>query len=322
MIERKLDTVNIFIKNEYYDKYVNLLRANKDRRYEVRKTQCHHIIPRFYYKLNNLKIDNKKDNKINLLYKDHLLAHYYLFFCLNDTKYKLATRYAIDIVLGHKNFPISEKDFIQFLPDIQNFYEQSRILLSNNNPMKIEKHKKHHDNVMRSADVKSKISISMKAVRESQKDYINIHKGNDIGKRISPELLEKYLSDGWELGVKNSGYIKVYKDDKETAIPPTKLSQYLEDGWKRGGRPGRVSKEHREKINKSLNKEVYCIDTNNKEIARFKSVFDAAYWWYDNGYGRTRKKPDNYKYLANNIKKSFEDDVFIEDLKWIYADRR
>ena len=35
----------------------------------------HHIIPRSWYKQNNLQIDESKSNKIFLLHKDHCIAH-------------------------------------------------------------------------------------------------------------------------------------------------------------------------------------------------------------------------------------------------------
>ena len=39
------------------------------------------ILPKNYFRLNHLSIDESRENKINLLYKDHLLAHKYLAGC-------------------------------------------------------------------------------------------------------------------------------------------------------------------------------------------------------------------------------------------------
>lgn len=49
------------------------------------KTQLHHIIPRKYYTYNKLEINNSRENLVNLLYKDHILAHYYLALCAKET---------------------------------------------------------------------------------------------------------------------------------------------------------------------------------------------------------------------------------------------
>lgn len=80
-IKIKLLATNYFIDNEYLDKYCELIELNKDTKRERPKTQSHHIIPVSYFKLSELPIDNSKENRVNLLYKDHILAHYYLCLC-------------------------------------------------------------------------------------------------------------------------------------------------------------------------------------------------------------------------------------------------
>ena len=77
-LKEKLLATKCFIDNEYLDKYCELIELNKDTKKEKYKTQIHHIIPKCYYELNNLEIDNSKENLVNLLYKDHFLSHYYL----------------------------------------------------------------------------------------------------------------------------------------------------------------------------------------------------------------------------------------------------
>ena len=77
----KILATNYFIDNEYLDKYCELIELNKNTKKERPKTQSHHIIPVSYFKLSELPIDNSKENRVNLLYKDHILAHYYLCLC-------------------------------------------------------------------------------------------------------------------------------------------------------------------------------------------------------------------------------------------------
>lgn len=81
--ELKLKLLNIgyFINNEYLDKYCELIINNLNTKKERPKTQSHHIIPVSYFKISKLSIDNSKENRVNLLYKDHILAHYYLCLC-------------------------------------------------------------------------------------------------------------------------------------------------------------------------------------------------------------------------------------------------
>lgn len=83
-----------FIDNEYLDQYCSLISQNKDQRKIKYQTQKHHILPRCYFKLINLEIDNSKENLVNLLYKDHILAHYYLCLCTEGKlHYRLANAF-------------------------------------------------------------------------------------------------------------------------------------------------------------------------------------------------------------------------------------
>lgn len=89
--KRELIESNQFEDNKYLDLYCDLIKSNKKREKEIYKTQKHHIIPRCYFKYNNLEIDDSQENLVNLLYKDHILAHYYLCLCCIDSilSYKL-----------------------------------------------------------------------------------------------------------------------------------------------------------------------------------------------------------------------------------------
>lgn len=74
-----------------------------------------------------------------------------------------------------------------------------------------------------------------------------------------------------------------------------------------------ISPEHRERLNKALRKSVYCVDASNTIIAEFESVKDAAQWWYEHG-----RKAAHVKNLCNDIKRSYDNDKYIDGLKWIY----
>ena len=97
----KILATNYFIDNEYLDKYCELIFNNLERRREKYKTQRHHIIPQYYFKLNNLEVDNSKENLVNLLYKDHLLSHYYLVLCSKAEIYNKLS-FSFIIMTAHK----------------------------------------------------------------------------------------------------------------------------------------------------------------------------------------------------------------------------
>lgn len=89
-IKNVLLGTSYIIDNVYLDKYVALVVANIARKKEKFVTQKHHIVPKCFFKYDNLPIDNSVKNIVNLRYKDHIFAHYYLCLCVNDEPLKHA----------------------------------------------------------------------------------------------------------------------------------------------------------------------------------------------------------------------------------------
>lgn len=117
------------------------------------------------------------------------------------------------------------------------------------NPMECEKARTSHKRKMQSAEVKSKISETMKRIRANSPKTISIHKGK-IGKRISSEELDYYINNGWELGSNLKGKIRIYNKTtfNETSVWQEELEHYLETGWALGGKPNRISPDHAAKL--------------------------------------------------------------------------
>lgn len=69
--------------------YFNLLQElyNENKNVPLVKTpgrDIHHKIPKFYYKMNSLDVDNSDDNLVSLSKADHFLAHYYIWRGSNE----------------------------------------------------------------------------------------------------------------------------------------------------------------------------------------------------------------------------------------------
>ena len=124
-IKEKLLTIGIVKENEYLDKYCNLILENVETKYQVHKTQSHHIIPKYYCRENCPSLIKDKTNKVNLLYKDHILAHYYLALC--STNKTLAAK-NVSALFKMTNSPQTEFngspiEFIETLDKYQELYE-------------------------------------------------------------------------------------------------------------------------------------------------------------------------------------------------------
>lgn len=125
----KLDLIKTgyFIDNEYLDRYVKLLFENVHTSYQRNKTNEHHIITVSYFKHRNIEVDNTEDNKVTLLFKDHVLAHYYLYLCTLNEEDKYSNACALNQLTG-----LSKRRGISFniddlsLPDLQKIYEESK----------------------------------------------------------------------------------------------------------------------------------------------------------------------------------------------------
>lgn len=115
-LKEKLLSLGCFEDNEYLDFYCKLVEQNSTTKKEKHKTQLHHIIEKCYYKKHNLKVDNSKENLVYLLYKDHVIAHYYLALCSKDKYYKFANISAIKGLLGkrYKEYPDIKEEFLAF----------------------------------------------------------------------------------------------------------------------------------------------------------------------------------------------------------------
>ncbi len=109
-LKKKLINTLSCEENEYLDLYVQLILENRDNTKIKYENQKHHIIPKFYFRTNNLPIDNSQENVVFLSHYNHCLAHYYLYHCTSGT-YKSANAYACHFLFGDKHFPETIEEF-------------------------------------------------------------------------------------------------------------------------------------------------------------------------------------------------------------------
>lgn len=128
-LEKRLLTSLCLERNEYFEKYTNLILENISRKPVKFLTERHHIIPSYYYKDLGIKKDNSVDNVVNLTFKDHVLAHYYLSQC-SVGKYKYSNYFSVLAMVGRKEFPLSEDELMKELPLYEEIRKQSLIYMS------------------------------------------------------------------------------------------------------------------------------------------------------------------------------------------------
>lgn len=246
-IKKKLLDTDNFIDNKYLDLYVNLIMQNE---YNVAikfKTQRHHILPRYYYKLHNIPLDDSNNNVVNLLYKDHVLAHYYLSLCTKN-KLKYANQNAIYHVLGNSNY----------LKD-PNYTEERNMLIN------LDKWQSIAEDMARTRSVLYKGKKYKPPTDEHKKRISELNTGNIyvrkfvnnnwiVKKAKTLDEFNNYLAEGWEKGNRpredchshkakslresiingKKGKICITNGYQNKYINKMDLHIYLNQGWQKG----------------------------------------------------------------------------------------
>lgn len=126
-----LVTLNGFVDNEYLHRYVSLVERNTNTSVRGHKTNKHHIIPRCWFKLNHCSVDNSLSNLVNLVYREHVLAHYYLCLCTTD-KLQYANELALVCLVSRKNLNSVDKQLVTTLPLYNKIVEDFKIKKQSN----------------------------------------------------------------------------------------------------------------------------------------------------------------------------------------------
>ena len=135
-----------------------------------------------------------------------------------------------------------EKYYIKQYDSVNTGYNLS--FGGDDNCMNCPKTKDKHDRIMRTPEVRAKISASMKK-------YIAEHGVSDEHRKHVSEGLRRFYDSG-------------------------KKPNYKQ--------PFHLSSEHYKALNDAKNKSVYCVDLDGNVVAEFERVKDAADWWYSRGY--------------------------------------
>lgn len=162
----RLLSTGVFIDNEYLDKYVELVESNYDTKSESYKTQSHHIIPKCFYKLNGIAVDNSPQNRVNLIYLDHILAHCYIVMATNECQFKYFNYCAVNHLMGHRDI----KDFVEcvsIMDDAMKAYESAKYAIRKSNPMFDADVKEKHSSICKTRRFRESISDSLREYRKN-----------------------------------------------------------------------------------------------------------------------------------------------------------
>lgn len=95
-----MDLFNVFEYNQHFVAMMNVINAARLNPPE--SGHKHHIVPRCWFKLHNLPIDNSKNNLVLLTYEDHIKVHKLAMLCSATPEMKSKMGFAVKRLLkGH-----------------------------------------------------------------------------------------------------------------------------------------------------------------------------------------------------------------------------
>ena len=93
----------IFTYNQHFVAMMNIINAA--RLNPPKEGHKHHIIPKCWFKMNNLPIDNSVDNLVLLTYEDHCKIHKLMYLCIKGNTMKSKMAFAAHILNKCGTFP-------------------------------------------------------------------------------------------------------------------------------------------------------------------------------------------------------------------------
>lgn len=256
-LKEKLMATELFLDNEHLQAYVRLIENNYSTKKQKNKTQQHHIIPKVAFLLYNWEGMNNKQNLVNLLYKDHILAHYYLALAAKQSYFQHKMFISINFILGRArqaklNIEQLQKEFMDNI-DLNQYQELYEI--SKQETSKLRKGT-HHST---SEETKNKIGKA-----NSNKIYVN---KDGVVRSLQPEEVCLFLNNGWVLGNPNcskrelsTGRKIIHKENCEKVVPKDQLDNYLNDGWTLG-----LSEQHKQRTQKGVQKHMDSLSPEEKQ---------------------------------------------------------
>lgn len=223
-----------FFVNSYFEQYLDLM-CQEDQPTIKSGCQKHHILQRAYFKEHSLPLDNSKLNLINLLYRDHCLAHYLLYHCTKGTLHR-ANAYAL---LFLENKGISTKNLTE--ADCQKLQEQAENievppLIGRED---LEDCLKTHSHL----EASEEFGVSLNAITKYKRKYGLPIKDRDILRRVGEENFKAYAlvhsnvetAQHFRIYIQSVGVLKnhlslpVRQKGSIEDIDPSEFKQYLQD---------------------------------------------------------------------------------------------
>lgn len=190
---------NICVKNEYFNKYVELVN-NPTPIHDGQLFENHHVLPRLFYELVNLPCNDCSENLVRLNIQEHVLAHYYLSLCANSPKFKFGNITCLSLICHRDYSDITEEWICSNLTLLEDIRKEQRLLNSF-----LQKGLHAGDRNPR-CKVTSSISAQVKELILAGKSFSEIEQLTRVGMNFI-----KSIADGTHWTCKQDGFFYDYR---------------------------------------------------------------------------------------------------------------
>lgn len=183
-IRQTLLNTGEFLVNDYFEQYLDLV-SQEDQPRTRKGCQKHHILQRFYFKMVDQPVNSKKENLINLLYRDHCLAHWLLYNCTKGALRRANASAFVSMVNKSKVETLSETEY-QELQRQRELVEIEPLIDKD----VLESFLANHSHLEASRE----FGISLNAITEYKRKYGLPVKGRDVEEFIDEEEFKAYVT--------------------------------------------------------------------------------------------------------------------------------
>lgn len=227
-IKEKLLGTGYFEDNAYLTAYAELVStlltdtALQQQKSSKHKFHKHHLIPVMFYKGSELQSAKRRTSeaianadpenfKLTVSVVDHIRLHCYLTLCSKTPDFQIRNANAVKVLASDLLFPDNLKGIL-FDQEFFKIYTEAFNKVASPNLKQFQFTSKQHH----------------------QKGKHYVHKGTEVIV-ITPEELQQYLNNGWQLGKKDGvARCHIHKNSEYRLIPAEQLSYYLSLGWQYG----------------------------------------------------------------------------------------
>ena len=187
-LKSKLLSYGVFNDDTWLDHYCELIHSNIHTAAQKGVTNSHHIVPRSLFLFLNKDIDASSCNRVNLIYSDHLLAHYYLMksSSVADVRFQNACGMMFSYLNTH-GYCLDAEWLIQHADELNEAYT-----------LACEYREMCRKDWWETCPTEERQRIA-ESIRDAVKKLKTIHCGS-TELRVPPNMVKGYLNKGYKLG--------------------------------------------------------------------------------------------------------------------------